>query len=542
VEHEHQGVAGGALGRLAVARVAGLEQRVGAAPEEGELLGVAAEVAHVALDAEALVGEGLDEARPLRAPVAGVAERPEGGDVPVEVAGAEGPLHLDSRAAHLGERLLGAALGAVAGEEGLEPEPDRLDLLELVDGQRRHPRPAVAEADDEPLALEPPQRLADRRHGDAVALGKLLKRQPLAGRAPKLGNLLPQQPVDAFLDRHNVEHVRLIFDQNSLKVNAQDVIAFESVPTARYAPRIGTRDAIDQNGQSFSTRARALPDTAFPVIFQQADLSSQQAQRHFLRATAAVLSLFSVAAVMGAIDTRWAGWAGAATFLASIIIGALAVTQNLERTWYDGRALAESAKSLTWLYVARGGDLGAAPDPDGALRERLRGLRAELAGLEFVVDVAGQDISEQMRELRQAPLARRKELYLRERLADQIQYYRRRLAEHRRGARRFRVAAWVAQLSGFVGAALKGAGILRIDLLGIAAAAAAALIAWLQTRDHVTLARAYRLTAEDLERVGEDVPAEDDETEWAAYVADAETAMSREHVMWLARRNRRQRP
>ncbi|MEJ7715001.1 MAG: DUF4231 domain-containing protein [Thermoleophilaceae bacterium] len=258
-------------------------------------------------------------------------------------------------------------------------------------------------------------------------------------------------------------------------------------------------------------------------------------------ATAAALLLVAFAAVMGVVSAPWAGWAGAAAFLGAIVVGALAVTQNLERTWYDGRALAESAKSLTWLYVARGGDLAASPSPDDTFRARLRALRDELERLDFVIPAEGSEISDGMRELHAAPLTVRRELYMRERVGDQVAYYRRRGEQHRRYARRFRAATWAAQTLGLGGAVLKATSLVEIDLLGMGAAAAAALTAWLQTRDHVTLERAYELTAEDLDAVKEDAPPDGDEAEWVAFLADAESAMSREHVMWLARRGRRSR-
>src|SRR5262249_61934913 len=110
------------LGGGAVVRAAGLEQRVGPAAQEGERLAVAAEMANVALDAEPLVGQRPQEPRPLRAPVARVAQRPERADVGVEVARAEGVLHLLATPRHLVERLARAPLRSVSGQERLEPE------------------------------------------------------------------------------------------------------------------------------------------------------------------------------------------------------------------------------------------------------------------------------------------------------------------------------------------------------------------------------------------------------------------------------------
>src|SRR4051812_5721392 len=91
--------------------------------------------------------------------------------------------------------------------------------------------------------------------------------------------------------------------------------------------------------------------TDFPAVYGRANSASLTAQRRFVAAVGIGLSLGVAAAVFGAVDAEWAGWAGAASFACGAIIGALAITQHLERTWYDGRALAESVKSLTWLYA-----------------------------------------------------------------------------------------------------------------------------------------------------------------------------------------------
>jgi hypothetical protein len=88
----------------------------------------------------------------------------------------------------------------------------------------------------------------------------------------------------------------------------------------------------------------------FPAVYRRADRSSTRAQRHFLATTVVALALVVFAAVMGVVSAPWGGWAGAAGFLGAIAVGALAVTQNLERTWYDGRALAESAKSFDLAF------------------------------------------------------------------------------------------------------------------------------------------------------------------------------------------------
>jgi hypothetical protein len=284
---------------------------------------------------------------------------------------------------------------------------------------------------------------------------------------------------------------------------------------------------------------RVLREQDFPDVLTCADRSSARAQHRFLFATASSLTLMALAAIMGAVDRPWSAWVGAGSFLAAIGIGALAITQNLERTWYDGRALAESAKSLAWLYAARGGALSSRDmEADKIFASRLGELRDELRKLAYVLPSGGQEISPAMRMIRASLPQDRRQSYERGRLADQIDYYRSRGEAHNRQANYLRITTWAAETLGFVGALLRASNVIHIDLLGVGAACAAGLTAWLQTRDHVTSARAYELTAEDLDRVRRACPDETDESAWSAYVAGAEAAMSREHVMWIARRGR----
>jgi hypothetical protein len=72
----------------------------------------------------------------------------------------------------------------VPGEERLQTEPKRLDLLELLDGQGRDARAAARDADDQPFALQAPERVADRSQADLEAAGELLESEPLVRAEP----------------------------------------------------------------------------------------------------------------------------------------------------------------------------------------------------------------------------------------------------------------------------------------------------------------------------------------------------------------------
>jgi hypothetical protein len=68
-------------------------------------------------------------------------------------------------------------------------------------------------------------------------------------------------------------------------------------------------------------------------------------------------------------------------------------------------------------------------------------------------------------------------------------------------------------------------------------AGAAAIAAWRQTRDYTTLKDAYEVTSHEIVIVAGELPAAGrSEEAWSQLVHDAAAAFSREHTLWLVRR------
>ena len=123
----------------------------------------------------------------------------------VEVAGAKRSLHLLARSLHLGERLRGAPLRSGTRQEGLQPESEGLDLLELFEAERGDARAAAPLAHDQALAFESPERVTDRRQADLEPGCELFEAKALAGRELEPSDLLAQSAVDTILDGRNLE-------------------------------------------------------------------------------------------------------------------------------------------------------------------------------------------------------------------------------------------------------------------------------------------------------------------------------------------------
>ena len=80
------------------------------------------------------------------------------------------------------------------------------------------------------------------------------------------------------------------------------------------------------------------------------------------------------------------------------------------------------------------------------------------------------------------------------------------------------------------------AGFTDVDLFGVAAAAVAAGAAWTQTRQHSAVATAYALASQELAAMGSLASRITSEAQLSQFVNDTETAISREHTLWRARR------
>lgn len=275
-----------------------------------------------------------------------------------------------------------------------------------------------------------------------------------------------------------------------------------------------------------------------PGVHEAAERLSASGQAWFKRGTLAALALLVAASVFGLITAPWAGWLSALAFGGSVALTSLMVLRKAEDDWYDGRAVAESVKTLTWKYAVGGEPFEIGQDePMSAFERALNGVVEELRSLRSAIEPPTEsDNLGPLTEFRGAELGYRRAAYREQRLQGQRKWYSERGREHRRTARNCQATAIVLQSAGVAAGVLKGLEVVDLDLLSVFAAAAAAALAWLAAGDYRKTARAYGLTTFELDRVLNTADRIESEHDWARFVADAEQTMSREHTTWLARR------
>ena len=291
-----------------------------------------------------------------------------------------------------------------------------------------------------------------------------------------------------------------------------------------------------------------LREEDLPAIYQAADRNSLEAQHDFLQRSKAGLISLLIAALAGAFtwQIKAIGTADLMGIIAAVAFGvALLMRVYLfkdrpERTWYDGRAVAESAKTLAWRYSvgAEPFDVDREPaDVDAEFSDRIRELLTDVNAASLVPQsTGGNQITLKMRELRNKSLSERKEAYQTGRIEDQRDWYSRKAKWNNDRARYWNLTLMLIEVLGLGAAILKAAGVLEIDLLSFAAALVAAGASWLQAKQHTNLAEAYSVAAHELSAINARISSQTTDDSWSRFVTESEEAISREHTLWRASR------
>jgi hypothetical protein len=286
------------------------------------------------------------------------------------------------------------------------------------------------------------------------------------------------------------------------------------------------------------------PQIDLPALFHAADQSSLVAQRRFLRLTQWQLGLLVSAAATTLVTWKsgqisYGALVGAVALVFAGVLRVQLQVTDPSRTWYQGRAAAESAKTLAWRYAVGGDPFPISipeSDADQMLIERLNEVVRELEGLEIVEVGDADEITGWMRETRQLSLDERIGAYDEGRIRENRAWYSAKAQWNRRRGQRWGVAMLLFEAFGIIQALFKATGVVDIDVLGLIATILAGIAAWIQTKDYGRLASAYAVAARELSSINALLRHQTTEDGWARFMASAEDSISREHTLWRASR------
>lgn len=294
-------------------------------------------------------------------------------------------------------------------------------------------------------------------------------------------------------------------------------------------------------------RLAAVADHDMPQLFQSADAASVAAQKSYVGRTRWRLLALCAIAVLGVTSWRLGpgevdalALCAAVLFVFTLLLEASLWRDRPDKGWYDGRAVAESAKTLAWKYAVGGVPFSekiSLGDARRQLVEKFAEIKSKFPDLELA-PLNAPAVPAWMDELRSGSLKDRKHSYLAARIGTQKSWYESKSIYNKRRLQQWRAALLILELGGFA-ASLVEAFISTGLFLGPAIAAlAGSAVAWLGTKQHESLARAYSAALSDLSDAESKLLAATDEEGWAVEVDDAEEAISREHTIWLASRSR----
>jgi hypothetical protein len=297
-----------------------------------------------------------------------------------------------------------------------------------------------------------------------------------------------------------------------------------------------------------------ITDRDLPALHNSANNASTKAQKQYLFwfrlnlsfvVLGSLLSLVSMA-VSKAIPSATSVIAvfSGCCFIISLLITLFIQNRKFERNWYAGRAVAESVKTLTWRYMTCAGPFNSelsAREADEKFSADLSTLMGQRKFLSSALDPKLENtvqITDRMKEIRGFSMGDRKDFYAANRLDDQIKWYGGKAEFNKKRETLWFTAIFAAQIAAITATFVYvGFSDSVTNVASIFATVAAALLSWLQVKKHQELAQSYSLAAQELGVVKTKVPHVSSDEELSTFVNDAENAMSREHTMWIARRD-----
>jgi hypothetical protein len=298
-------------------------------------------------------------------------------------------------------------------------------------------------------------------------------------------------------------------------------------------------------GVSVPAVAVEFSEADYPGLFRAADAVSRSGQERHVWMARLELAFLTLAAIVGAVISVVPTISGqiGAVVVAVLLIGAAVVrsvarSTRPENRWFEGRAVAESVKTLAWKYMTH---VEPYNGPDAEAEDQLTLSMQEVLGERLVLEptalaeLGGEQITAGMRRLRALGFEDRRTVYIAERVRDQLLWYSRRSGDHKRNADRWFVTGVVFEVLAIAAALSLIFNSRLINLIGVFSTVTAASTTLARLRGDSEVAQRYALAAEELAMIQLRIRSAS-ETAFPERVIEAEAAISREHKMWAAKR------
>jgi hypothetical protein len=286
-----------------------------------------------------------------------------------------------------------------------------------------------------------------------------------------------------------------------------------------------------------------VTDNDYPALYRSADAASKSTKRGHVAIVWAQSGCLILGAAVGLwpSESRVAAVIAALLFLASLAVTIFARTQRFQQGWYQARALGESIKTTSWLYIMGADpynvdDVSAAQVFRATLTQLLEDNRS-LGDYFESTPSADEQLTPRMEEVRQLSVGEKVDFYRNYRINDQRQWYAQQATANRnQGKVWFGILVALYMLATVSVLIRVAAPDFKYYVSGLLAVAASSVLTWIQLKRYSEIAAAYVLTSHEIGIIQQGLGSISDAEQLSTFVANAESAFSREHTQWAARR------
>jgi hypothetical protein len=289
----------------------------------------------------------------------------------------------------------------------------------------------------------------------------------------------------------------------------------------------------------------------YPALYQAADKASVKNQKIYTLLMGFNLSFMISAALLSILKLLFPQVVVtiyvimAAMLLIGLIITFTLKIRKFDDVWYQGRALAESVKTLTWRYItcSEGFESKFTNEQSGKVFiSKIEDLVTKFKEYTQHFDskiLLLPNVTNKMNEVRGKSFQERREYYAENRIEDQKNWYSDKAEYNRKKQNFWFIIILVAQFLAICSSVfLVVIPCTSWNFVGLFTTVASVGIAWNQLKQHQEHKQAYITAGIELHFIKEKALSITSEDEFSRYVLDSENAISREHTLWLVQKRK----
>lgn len=232
---------------------------------------------------------------------------------------------------------------------------------------------------------------------------------------------------------------------------------------------------------------------------------------------------------------------GVAIFITTVLTCIVVFFIKPEKKWYIGRAVSESLKTLSWRFMMRSAPFDNPKKEDNitVFTKRMDEVETQAKKENFII---GSDqgnmvtITQTMSTVSQLDWLERKDVYLNQRINDQIDWYGKKSRRNKILANCLTGLLIFFQFFSAIYLFFYSEYLQKVNFNEVFIFLVTAILSIMELNKYRDLQNSYHLTKRELEKIANNFAVIKDEKDLSDFVLEAEQAISREHTMWLARR------